>query len=652
MQLVFDIETNGLLDREDLKIHCVVARDVETDGEYVFRPHQIDQALELLGRADTLVGHNIAGFDLPVLERLHAFKYAGEIIDTLAVARMAYISCIEEVSEHIPYPLRHKFSLEAWGYRLKLLKGDYAKRGADVWEEFDEDMLRYCQRDVELNKKLYTHLCTQGARPGWPPNSRRSMLNESKVAYILGVQERNGVGFDIEGAERLEVKLQHRQQDLHRELSGMFNAWIQPKTGQNGSSDEVDRIAYHMKDSAPYSVSKISRTLTKHVPWPVCYRGGCAHTAIEHVEFNPGSGMHIAHVLKRDYGWVPEDFTQTGRPKTDEQVLSQLDYPAAKVLLEYALLKKRISAIQGSFQKNGKRKTRGWIQYAEKGDGVIHGRVHATGARTTRMSHFAPNAAQVPASRSPYGKECRALFKPTRPGWVMVGADASGLELRCLASRLAKFDGGDLAKTVVEADLHSAWQKLTGITDRDNQKTFNYAFLYGAGKRRLGGIIAKDLGITDTLSQDPDERAKELIKLGGRARKKLIKGLPALGFLLEQLKMAVDRGYIKCLDGRVIACPSEHGAINDLLQSDGAIVMKHALVILWDAWQMHDSARPMLNVHDEFQWECAQPDGEPHLSHHLGESIVQSIRDAGKALKMRCPMDGEFKVGRHWGETH
>ena len=136
MKLVFDIETDGL---NPSKIHCIVAID-EHDKVYTFTPDEIDQGVDLLSKADTLIGHNIIGYDIPAIKKLKDVDLTKScnLIDTLLISRLLK-------------PTREGgHSLEMWGYRLKFHKSDQPE-----WDVFTEDMLEYCIKDVQLNKKVY-----------------------------------------------------------------------------------------------------------------------------------------------------------------------------------------------------------------------------------------------------------------------------------------------------------------------------------------------------------------------------------------------------------------------------------------------------------------------------------------------------------------
>jgi len=257
--------------------------------------------------------------------------------------------------------------------------------------------------------------------------------------------------------------------------------------------------------------------------------------------------------------------------------------------------------------------------------------VNTNGTVSGRMSHSKPNVAQVPAVRAEFGKRMRSLFGPTQEGWVQVGADASGLELRMLAHFLAAYDGGEYGKIILEGDVHTYNQKAAGLDTRDQAKTFIYATLYGAGAGKIGSITGGGAQTGQAL-KDNFERS-----------------LPALVKLKNSLSIKVARRNLKGLDGRPLPVRSDHMALNLLLQSAGAVVMKQALIHLDEilSTKCPGQYAYMANVHDEFQLEC-----DPSVASTVGEAAVAAIALAGETLNIRIPLDGEFKVGHSWADCH
>ena len=277
------------------------------------------------------------------------------------------------------------------------------------------------------------------------------------------------------------------------------------------------------------------------------------------------------------------------------------------------------------------------------------------GTITGRMSHYSPNMSQVPAVYSPYGKECRELFTVRSPKNFMVGADADGLELRCLAHYLWKYDGGKYARTVLHGnkeegtDAHSLTLKALGslCKDRDIAKTFFYALVYGAGDYKLGLILG-------------ETSARRATSKGKLARSKIEMGITGFGRLnskikrtIEQRKKKYNRMWLNGLDGRKIFVRSEHAALNSLLQSAGGVIMKKALVILNDritrcgGKHQHDFWY-LINSHDEWQLEV-QAKCDPHF---YGNTMTTSMEEAGLHFNFNVPITGEYKIGKTWAETH
>jgi DNA polymerase I-like protein with 3'-5' exonuclease and polymerase domains len=263
--------------------------------------------------------------------------------------------------------------------------------------------------------------------------------------------------------------------------------------------------------------------------------------------------------------------------------------------------------------------------------------------------------AQVPAGYSPYGHECRSLFIVPE-GKVLIGADAAALELRDLAGYMARYDAGAYVTTVLNGikaegtDIHSVNARALGLdplkeyfdgeTGRDIAKTWFYAFIYGAGDEKLGQITTRQKGNKARMA-------------GKSSRSKFMKGLPALAALAEKVRQTVkEKGFLRGLDGRLLTVRSQHAALNTLLQSAGAIQMKRALVILDRTLQAMGFVPGIhyefvANVHDEWQIEADQELGET-----IGKAAVAAIRQAGESFGFRCPLDGEFRIGRNWSETH
>lgn len=448
MRLVFDLESNGLLDQLD-RIHCLCLKDIDTQQTYSFAPSEVETGVKMLMEADLIIGHNVISFDIPALKKVYPwFKIRkSRVRDTLIMSLLLYPDLSDRdqrlvaTDESFPKKLIGRHRLEAWGYRLKCFKGEYE----GGWSEWSQEMQDYCDQDVEVTDRLWTLIESKGVDPV-------ATELEHQVKWVIAEQERCGFPFDEDAAEHLKKTLNKRRAELEAELQDTFPPW------------EQELGLFTPK------VNNKSRGYVKGVPI----------MKTKTVVFNPGSRMHIESRLKAIHGWKPSEYTEDGRAKVDERVLSSLPYKEAKLLSEYLMLQKRIGQVSDG--------ANGWLKKIQAGR--IHGQVITNGAVTGRATHRSPNVAQTPAVYVPYGKECRSCWTASK-GRVLIGADVSGLELRMLANRMWRYDEGEYSKEVVDGDIHTANQTAAGLPTRNDAKTFIYAFLYGAGDAKIGSIIGK-----------------------------------------------------------------------------------------------------------------------------------------------------------------
>jgi DNA polymerase-1 len=506
---VFDIETNGLLDAMD-RVHLLVIKDTTRGTRNIYRRNDeedticsgLSELMEASRAGEIIVGHNIIKFDIPAIKLIYpSFEINPKLVlDTLVLARALFPDIKTQDARLIargalPKKYFRKQSLESWGYRLGVMKGEYGGdtriadeklREATKWERWNPDMEVYGDQDVVVTEKLLDTLLTGKRGSMWfKPTEVDAVRLEHDVQWIIARQERFGFCFDEKKAVTLYASLTKTKLELESKLN----------------------------ESLPFLYLKGDEFTPKTNNRTTGCVKGATFTRMKFVPFNPGSRDHVAILLKRKYDWKPEEFTDDGKAKIDETILGQLKYPEAKLLSEYFMVEKRIGQIA-----TGKE---AWLKHVGK-DGRIHGGVVTNGAVTGRMTHSHPNLAQVPAGRSPYGHECRELFH-VPPNKRQVGADADALELRCLAHFMAKYDGGAYIKVVLEGrkengtDIHSVNARalgmdpkakvLDGWTGRDLAKTWFYAFIYGAGDGKLGCILTG-------LSKD-NPKAK---KLGKKSR--------------------------------------------------------------------------------------------------------------------------------------
>lgn len=545
-RLAIDIETDGL---DATEIWCAVTKDIDSGEVKVWKA--ANGLRQYIDSQDLLIGHNIISFDLPVLKKLWNLNTdSNPLKDTLIMSRL------------LNPVLEKGHSLDSWGVRLGLKKGDFS----DFDGGLSEDMVDYCIQDVEITHALFTHL--DSSLLDWG----QSVDLEHEVAMVVKKQEENGFKLDVPKCMLMLANWQQSLMDIEEELQQVF----QPITTERYS----DKTGKRLKDKVEV--------------------------------FNPGSRKQIAERLM-SLGWKPRKHTEKGSVIVDEKVLQTVKIPQAKPILRYLLLQKRVAQVKS------------WVENVSE-RGRVHCKVRTNGAITGRMTHSKPNLAQVPRVGSEYGEECRSVWT-VEDGNVLLGADASGLELRMLAHYM---DDKNYTKEILEGDIHTANMQAAGLTDRDQAKTFIYAFLYGAGPAKIGQIVGGG------------ERE------GRRLIDSFLKNTPALQKLKDKVSRLAEKEWLPGLDGRRLIVRSQHAALNTLLQGAGAIVMKQALIILnRKLINGNMDARFVANVHDEWQIETTEQDADT-----VGHFAVQSIRQAGIRLNLRCPLDGEFKVGLNWAATH
>lgn len=619
---IVDIEANGFYDVVTA-VHCLVIRDADNPGnvrvysdrilEGAPRHGAIEEGVRSID-GEEWIGHNLVGYDVPVLEKLGYRPSPAVVTDTLVRSRLFYteikvtdlIRCQKDPT--FPRKMIGGHSLESWGHRLGCLKGAYGKTAQ--WETFTHEMLEYCVQDTAVTFQAWELF----SRMPWDPAS--IAIETDFARNISGIMQR-GLPFDVRMAEKLTEELQvarhtlRSQIEVHPTFAPFVHRWVTPAKKQPRE---------------------------KTVP------------------FNPDSPDHIARALIERCGWAPDAFTPTGKPQCDAKALKSLKFPGVALLRDYIDTSTTLAALA-----EGKG---GWLKLVTSGR--IHQFINHNGTNTGRCTHSRP-AANAPKVRvrsvkaadgtvtservmglpGKFGVEFRSCVRTPDPSkLILVGADASSGEARMLAHYMARYDNGAYSDVVVNGDIHEVNRVAAGLSTRDQAKTFFYALLYGAGDAKIGAIVGG-------TKED-----------GRRLKERFFAGLPALAAVIKAMRDALLRrgqaeaylwkgqhriklkpgAYLLGLDGRRLYVRSEHSMLNTLLQGALAVVMKVATNLVH---VRAPGVRMVLHYHDEFQSECP-----PAEAHALGALKVQAIRDAGTTLKLRCSLDGEYKVGPSWAETH
>ena len=709
---IFDIEGDGLL-QQITKVHCLWIEDDATGETLDFACNEerddIEEGLAILEKAEVMIGHNISSYDLPAIKIVYPdFDPQGIVRDTLVMARMCFADVKEsDLRKFIQGKMEGKEignqGLRSWGMRLGLHKGDYShdmeailkKKHKDenlnpptkeehrihTWGTWNQEMHDYCGLDVQVTSLLWEKIIDAK----W---SEEATILEHNIHALMFTQEQSGFFFDKGRAEKLANIIREDYDRLAAEAVDEIGIWFRPVRYRSDEDKILTKWGEHndRRTWGDMTFPKQTRSYTKssnEYSDEGLYkkmRGdtveGCPFVKVNLQTFNPNSRQQITVRFRTLWGWEPQDFTEKGNVRVDDEILRNLidDIPIAETLAEIFFLKKRLSQIADG--------DNAWLHLLGD-DGALHGRVNVGGTVSGRGAHAGPNVSQVPAvelgdtkdaakaveaakllgislskldynedkgewswvkkgREGRYGWECRECFI-VRPGYSLVGSDLKGIEFRCLAELTNAFDGGELIGIVLGGDIHAENARLTGI-HRTIAKRLLYAVMYGGGDAKLGSIV-------EPLSSEARQRT-----LGKQLRAKLMKAMPALKEAIRAIHAEMRRNgnTIAGLDGRRLFVRSKHSALNLRLQSDGAIIAKKWCLAIDDAfydegWAHHVDAEYAFCAwsHDEVQ--IAVRDDLAERAALLMKNVAPTV---GQYFKFVCPIEAESKIGANWAETH
>ena len=586
---VFDIETDGFIPVMK-NVWCLVMKDLDTGEMFIYDDsgayEPIKTGLHILQDADQIWGHNIALFDIPAIQKLYPwFEPEGEVMDTLILSRMFMNDMLDRdfrtKPPTMPINMYGRHSLESWGHRLGVHKSEFGKSLEGDWSQYTPEMRDYCAQDVEVNYELCQIFDPK------VDDYKQSITTEMELAKIMAWQEQSGFPFDVQKAQALES-------ELRVELEGLANQL---------------RDTFRDVDGGTFTPRRDNKTKG--------YVTGATFSRIK--AFNPTSRQHIAWAFAHYRQWEPEELTDTGRPKIDSKVLTEIGTEEALQFARILDLQKALGQL--SEGQNA------WLKL------VRNGRIHHTcmlTCATGRQSHLRPNIAQVKK-----GSEYRELFGPGE-GRVQVAADAQGLELRCLGHYLYPLDSGAFAEEVVKGDIHTKLAEIYGNgISRSVGKGVTYSLIYGASNPKIG----------ITAGASKVDAAKE----GKRIRAAVMKNLTGFKELSDRLAERAKTGVIRAIDGRPIrVAGKEYCALNYLMQSAGSCLCKTWVIqtnkLLQEAGIEYE---PLAFVHDEQQLSV-----KPEHAEQAAFILTAAMKDVEQTYKFRCQLDAEAKVGANWAECH
>ena len=595
--IVIDIEADGL---RATKIWCCCCYDPDTNSFKNFHEDTKEDCKAFLESQDLIAGHNIIEFDLPTLKRLWNVDVSVKhVYDTLVMSRLA----------NPKRPSGH--SLKEWGNTLGVYKDHF-----EDWTHWSQEMEDYCRQDCVVCYAIYNKL--QQELQGF---SKLSQNLEHRSQWLLAKQHYNGFDFDMDAAVALKNTMQSEYFPLIQKLQTAFP----PRKVLVGTY-----TARRKQDGSltAKSAEIIARDTVEPTDTPDVYN------VYEYKEFMIDSPQEIVERMK-PY-WHPVIWnkpTKTGKvtPKVCDENLETVgdDAPEAiKDIVRCKILKSRSTLVQSFIDAC-------WE------DGRVHGDVISVGASSNRMAHRNPNMANLPSFKSLYGKECRQLFKAPE-GKALVGCDLSGIQLRALAHYL---NDQELIKQILEGDIHVHMAKIYGLLPESVQydehntehakarakgKTITYAILMGAGAGKIGQILGQD------------------DKAGRAVMKRMESGLHGWSKFKSQIELRAQIGYFTAIDGRRVFLPNAHKGMSFYLQSFEQAIIKYAMYKYSQKLKKAGVDFKQVNiVHDEIICECNPEDADT-----VGKAISESMREAGEFFKIRLRIDGEYKVGKTWLDTH
>lgn len=598
---IVDVETDGLRD-ECTQIFVVCVENALTDEKFYFTDK--DKFNAWVPKDVVFVGHNCVAFDIPVLNRWWGSQISiSRVVDTFVLSMLYSPS------------LSGGHSLEAWGERVKLSKlvhKDFA--------QYSEEMLRYCQNDVAVTKRLFLRLTARMRQIGF--TEKGCQIETLHWHIIQNKQRRYGFPFDYERAHKLYTELRAIEEGLKEKI---YEQWP-PRF------EIVAEFAKACKKDGNYSANYL-RHEQQYPKLEILDDG--RYCAYDWVEFNLGSPLQRVEKLT-EAGWKPSSFTKKGNPKVDEDSLLKFaetsGNEAGKLLAKWVVTNSRANMI------------RNWMDAYNEKTGAIHGNLWLAG--TLRYRHDNPNSANIPAVRVRENKETKektvlygeagSWTYESRDLWTcgrrdvfsLVGVDAKGIQLRILAHYL---NDGEFNKAILSEDPHAYNQTAWGLDSRAKAKTILYAIVMGAGD----GRVASEANIS--------------LKEAKATKKQLFDRVPGFPKLIGRLQNEWKRkGRITLCDGTPVIVPQDYRVIPYLLQGDESRIMRLASIYLdREIRRQKIEAHKVGDIHDEWQWVVGVSDVE-----RFCQTALEVFPQAGREFNYTIPIEGDVKVGKTWAETH
>jgi len=606
-KIFLDLETNGLLDTVDT-IWLAITKDPVTNEVKTFSDHDeksepLKDLTTYLEKFDSIIGHNLIAYDLPVMVKLLNWKPKADVklVDTMIISQLNN------------FKREGKHSLKNFGVILKDAKGE-----SPAFDHYSEEMKIYGIQDINLTHKVYKYVANEAQTLiKNRPNFQQALRTEHAIAEICARQVTTKWNFDTPKAKKFYEQLTAEMKVIEDEI----NPTLKPR---KVLTDKEPKKAKYLQDGRLSAVSArmLSEFLGTEIKQTDTDKWDPKKTfqRFKMTEANLGN-MDMVRIMLLDAGWIPSMYTPGGEPKITEDTLHTIEGDIGKKVLKYYQLRSRHSVI------------RGWIELAELNNGRVYVEAFNIGTPTSRQRHS--KVVNVPNSNAFFGSEMRSLFIADKSK-VMIGCDSSGNQIRALCHYLNNKKVND---HVLNGDIHQHNADTVGVA-RPLAKGLLYATVFGAGFAKLGKMVT---GVED-------------IDKGKEVKNKLYSALPGLKELVEKLnrffyttKNKDGLGFIPGLDGRRIFAESSFKCLNYLLQTFEAITVKTAVVNSFEMFKNENIEVDILGlIHDEVQVQT-KPENVKRVKEILEYSFGDYIT---KKLELNIQMGGDAKHGNSWLDTH
>jgi len=623
---VFDTEANNLYPAVD-RIHCGVFSSLDRKEIDKFPPSHMPEMIEFMDSCDVLIGHNVIGYDFPMMKKVLGYEYKGKVVDTLLMSRL--LNPNRRIPPHATNQGAGPHSIYAWGVRVGVDKPEH-----DDWENYSDEMLHRCTEDAEINRLTYHELMKEAKGGNW----KNAFLLTFKLFQNLQEQEDYGWMMDQELMHKNISILEQMIQEIDNEVVPQLPFILEKlETKKAGEFNYVRKPFLKSGEYAEHTKNYIVSAGLNPDDHPIA--GVYSRIDFRRVDINSRNET-VDFLLNQ--GWEPKEWNYNDAGERTSPKLSKddpfegIEGEVGKLVAKRVQCRHRKSLVEG-------------LSTLVRPDGRI-GSAVAGVAVTGRLKHRA--IVNIPQAKSFFGKELRSMFIAA-PGKVLVSTDSDGNQVRQLCARMGD---PEYMEAVVNGnkddgtDVHSVNMRAAELDNRDDSKTFFYGYLFGAGDAKTGKIV------------------KGTAARGKALKEKFAKNLPKLGELQERLKvewrktakkrynakfgnMEYYNGTIIGLDGRPITIASEHAILVYLLQSDEAIQMSAAynrtVAILKRRYRYGEQVHAVCFYHDEYTFEC-----DPDIAEDVKKISEESIAWAGRFYNILCPHVGQGKIGNSWYAVH